>query len=107
MLTCPNGLSFEIIQLKEKSTAIDIEHLNLFNPNSMHLLLKKVGFDIISITTPGKLDAELVREAALHGYVGTMGIMLVENWDRIGSQFQQYLVDTLQASHMQVIGRRK
>ena len=107
MLTCPNGLSFEIAQLKEKSTAIDIEHLNLFNPNSIYLLLKKVGFDIISITTPGKLDAELVREAALHGYVGTMGIMLVENWDRIGSQFQQYLVDTLQASHMQVIGRRK
>ena len=62
-ITCPNISGFETTVLGKFSGSVDHEHLNMFNPNSLTLLLKKVGFTSIEATTPGKIDVDLVKNA--------------------------------------------
>lgn len=65
ILTCPNSKGFDILTLGDKSSAVDNEHLNLFNVTSLTLLLENCGFEVIESQTPGRLDAELVRKQIL------------------------------------------
>ena len=65
ILSCPNGLGFDIATLGSNSLAVDAEHINLFNPISLSLLLSNSGFEVLHTSTPGRLDAEYVREAIL------------------------------------------
>ena len=69
VLSCPNGCGFDIAMLGAKSLAVDAEHLNLFNPGALTHLLEACGFEVLQATTPGRLDAEFVREAALKGEI--------------------------------------
>ncbi len=110
VLTCPNWLGFDVQELREKSTAVDNEHLNLFHPESMRVLLTRVGFDVLEVTTPGKLDAELVRKAVLVGKHELaspfLQRVLIDDWDRLGTPFQQFLADHGFSSHMWTVARR-
>jgi hypothetical protein len=36
-------------------------HLNFFNPKSISILLKKVGFEVLEVTTSGKLDIDIMN----------------------------------------------
>ena len=65
VLTCPNVRGFDIDMLGPKSSAVQPGHVNLFHPRSLAQLLRRCGFDVIDQSTPGRLDAELVRKAAL------------------------------------------
>lgn len=47
--------------LKDRSATIGGNHINLFTPKGMRSLLHRFGFAVLRITTPGKLNAELVR----------------------------------------------
>ena len=64
-MSCPNGKGFDINVLKQKSQAVDSEHVNLFNTESIKLLLSNTGYKVVSVFTPGRLDAEIVREEAI------------------------------------------
>ena len=61
IFTCPNGQGFDVSMLQENSNTIDHEHLNYFNTYSIGLLLKRAGFVSHEISTPGKLDVEMVK----------------------------------------------
>ena len=67
LLTCPNIEGFETMLLGRKSGAIDHEHLNLFNPKSISLLLRRCGFEVVECSTPGRLDVELVKRGLAAG----------------------------------------
>ena len=110
VITCPNGLGFDIQMLGPESTVVDTEHLNYFNPHSMTLLLARAGFEAVEITTPGKLDAELVRKAAQDGRLHAsldpfMKRLLLDDWDRLGQPFQLFLATNGLSSHMWVVAR--
>jgi 2-polyprenyl-3-methyl-5-hydroxy-6-metoxy-1,4-benzoquinol methylase len=111
VLSCPNGLGFDIAMLGEKALAVDAEHVNLFNPQSLTGLLQRSGFAVLEASTPGRLDAELVREAALKGEIdlGTdpfLKRVLLEEWDALGWPFQQFLAANNLSSHMWIAARR-
>jgi SAM-dependent methyltransferase len=110
VLSCPNGLGFDIAILGANSLAIDNEHMNLFNPGSLSGLLAKHGFDVLEATTPGRLDAEFVREAALKGQIDLeaqpfLRRVLVDEWDRLGWPFQKFLALNGLSSHMWLAAR--
>ena len=63
LLTCPNISGFDTSILGVLSDSVDHEHLNLFTPKSLSLLLENNGFSIEELTTPGELDVDIVREA--------------------------------------------
>ena len=109
VLSCPNGLGFDICMLGAGSQAVDAEHVNLFNPQSLAGLLEVSGFAVLETTTPGRLDTEIVRDAALAGAASLdpfMHRVLVEEWDRLGWPFQQFIAANGLSSHMWIAARR-
>jgi SAM-dependent methyltransferase len=110
VLSCPNGLGFDIATLGAKALAVDAEHVNLFNPRSLGRLLERHGFEVLESETPGRLDAEFVREAALKGEVELdpfLRRVLVDEWERFGWPFQQFLAAQGLSSHMWIAARKK
>jgi hypothetical protein len=96
--------------LGAKALAVDAEHVNLFNPGSLGRLLERHGFEVLESETPGRLDAEFVREAALKNAVTLdpfLQRVLIDDWDRLGWPFQQFLAAHGLSSHMWIAARRK
>ncbi len=111
VLTCPNGMGFDIATLGPKSSAVDSEHVNLFNPGSLSALLERSGFEVLEATTPGRLDAEFVRASVLAGETDIaadplLRRVLLEEWDSLGAPFQQFLAARSLSSHMRILARR-
>jgi SAM-dependent methyltransferase len=112
VLTCPSGVGFDIQTLGPVSESVDHEHLNYFSPASMTRLLAACGFEVVDVTTPGKLDAELVRKKILSGEfdVSTQPFLkrvLLDEWDRHGSDFQNFIADQGMSSSMWAVARKR
>ena len=110
ILSCPNGLGFDVAMLGPRSQAVDAEHVNLFNPESLAMLLAAAGFEVVESGTPGRLDAEIVRELALKEGRDSlpdpfMQRVLLDDWDTLGWPFQQFLAANGLSSHMWVAAR--
>lgn len=107
VLTCPNGDGFDVAELGALSPAVDLEHLNLFNPESLAALLRREGFTIKAIETPGRLDADIVRNRALaKEHVLTSSLLrrlLLDEWDTHGEAFQNFLVQQRLSSNLWMV----
>jgi 2-polyprenyl-3-methyl-5-hydroxy-6-metoxy-1,4-benzoquinol methylase len=109
VFTCPNGAGFDTTLLQAASPAVDTEHVNLFNPSSIGRLLRRCGFEVVSVETPGRLDVELARRAVLAGEFDVSGQpfwrrLLVEEFDALGNAFQQFLAQHKLSGNMRVVG---
>lgn len=96
IMTCPNGLGFDTRCLGAASPAVDTEHLNLFNPQSIGRLLNRAGFRLIRWDTPGRLDADIVRRAVLAGELSLppddlLQDVLIDQFPSLGPKFQSFL----------------
>lgn len=112
VVTCPNVKGFDVVVLGDDSMAVDTEHLNYMHPASLGSLLEQVGFDVLERQTPGKLDAELVRKAALAGQIDLstqpfLEQVLLDEWDRLGEPFQDFLAENGLSSHMWLVARAR
>lgn len=112
IVSCPNGQGFDIRLLGPLSLAIDPEHVNLFNPASLSLLLQACGFEVLDASTPGRLDAEFVRTAILEGQYDIssnpfLKRVLIDEWERLGWPFQQFLASQGLSSHMWLAARTR
>jgi SAM-dependent methyltransferase len=110
VLSCPNGQGFDIQTLGPVSLAVDPEHVNLFNPVSLTRLVETCGFGDVEVSTPGRLDAEFVHDAVADGKFDLSGVpflrrVLVDEWDRLGWPFQQFLAEHGLSSHMWLAAR--
>jgi SAM-dependent methyltransferase len=111
VVTCPNGEGFDIATLGAESPAVDPEHVNFFNPRSLAQLAEQSGVEPIAVETPGRLDAEFVRDAALAGRIDLSGQpflkrILMDEWNRLGDPFQRFLAAEGLSSHMWLAARR-
>ena len=111
ILTCPNVKGFDIQVLGNISDSIDPEHLNYFHPESLSDLVTRNGFQVEEVSTPGKLDAELVRNKHLSGLFDLgdhpfLHQLLIERWERVGDRFQDFLVNTGLSSHLWLVARK-
>jgi len=62
IFTTLSGMGIDIQTLWEDSKSISPPmHLNFFNPKSIEILLSKIGFKTLEITTPGKLDIDIME----------------------------------------------
>lgn len=109
LLTCPNGRGFDIEVLGPGSPAVDVEHLNYFNTDSLPALVARCGFEVLEVQTPGKLDADIVRNRVLAGEAALdspfLQRVLVEEWERVGAAFQEFLSAQLLSSNMWLVAR--
>ncbi|HEX5620907.1 MAG TPA: class I SAM-dependent methyltransferase, partial [Solirubrobacteraceae bacterium] len=109
VLTCPNAAGFDVQILGAASATVDAEHLNYFTPDSLAALVRRCGFDVVDVSTPGRLDAELVRKAALAGEVeldADMQRVLIDEWEQQGAAFQDDLVAEGRSSSLWLVARR-
>lgn len=61
--TCRAGSGFDVLTLRGASDSIfPLDHISLPSPLGMDLAIQKAGFDVLEISTPGILDAELVKK---------------------------------------------
>ena len=112
MLTCPNVLGFDIQVLGEVSATVDAEHLNYLHPASLGQVLEEFGFEVVEAQTPGRLDVELVRKKVLDGEFSLddqpfLRQVLIDEWDRLGDPFQDFLTGEGLSSNMWLVGRRR
>jgi 2-polyprenyl-3-methyl-5-hydroxy-6-metoxy-1,4-benzoquinol methylase len=111
ILACPNGQGFDIQTLGVLSSSVDHEHLNYFNPSSLGNLLVKNGLEVIETFTPGVLDAELVRNKILSNEFDVtnqpfLKKVLIDEWDSVGSAFQDFLIAQGMSSNMWLVARK-
>ena len=112
VITCPNGEGFDIRLLLKNSTSIEHEHLNLFNPESICIALKKLKFDIKEIFTPGKLDLDIVKNTFELKKIKTSSnyfldkIIFSKN-NKLQNNFQKFLIDNNFSSNMWVVAKTK
>jgi 2-polyprenyl-3-methyl-5-hydroxy-6-metoxy-1,4-benzoquinol methylase len=112
ILTCPNGLGFDVQTLGVLSCAVDTEHINLFNPDSLARLMEQCGFEMLDVQTPGLLDAELVRNKVLDGLFSLedqpfLKNILIDDWENRGAAFQRFLIEQQLSSNMMLTARKK
>jgi SAM-dependent methyltransferase len=111
VVSCPNGLGFDIAELGAASLAVDPEHVNLLNPGSLSLLAERCGLEVLTAETPGRLDAEFVHDAVVAGEHELrspfLRRVLVEEWERLGWPFQQWLAEHGLSSHLWLVARRR
>ena len=112
IITTPNIKGFDIMVLQDTSdSTVAPDHINFFHPKSIRLLLHHCGFEVLEVTTPGKLDAELVRKKALQGAVSLedqpfLKHILIHEWETYRESFQTWLADNGLSSHMWVAARK-
>jgi len=108
--TTLNGMGFDIQMLGKNSNSVyPPYHINFFNPNSIELLLKKVGFNVLSIDTPGKLDLSIVENNSflLAGQKKVFFNNFIKNSSKkYKEQFQKYLQLNKLSSHMRIVVRK-
>ncbi len=107
IFTTLNGTGVDIQVLWEHSKAVSPpHHLNFFNPLSVRTLLESCGFELMEITTPGKLDINIIENNIQH-----VSDRFWQTFFRISSEsdkrdLQEYISSHLLSSHMMVVCKK-
>lgn len=65
IFTTLSGTGADISVLWENSKSVSPpHHLNFFNPKSIPLILERLGFNTLEISTPGKLDVDIMENSS-------------------------------------------
>ena len=106
-LSTLNGEGFDVQILWEKSKSLSPpQHLNLFNLHSVCLLLKSKGFIVRELSTPGKLDWNIVE-----GMYQEEGVYPGRFWEQVSKKaapgakekLQTWISENNFSSHMQIL----
>lgn len=106
-LTTLNGLGFDVQILWQNSKSIHPpHHINFFNPKSVHNLFERTGFEILDISTPGKLDVDIASKQI--EFVSDRYIQKILRADEeIKDKFQLFLQEAKMSSHMLLVVKVK
>ena len=108
IFTTLNGKGFDIQVLWENSKSVyPPHHLNFFNPDSVGILLGKCGFEVLEITTPGRLDVDIVSNDLEHVNDRFIKTFLGSAGEREKDDLQKFLQKNNLSSHMMIVARKK
>jgi len=111
IFSTPNALGYETKVLGLLSDAFWFDHIRLYNPKSIQILLDKLGYKVLKIHTPGEFDVAIIyrmfanKDILLDNNI-SLKFLLEKRTDLIGS-FQCYLNDRNMSSHMRIIAKKK
>lgn len=104
IFTTLSGVGVDIQALWEDSKSVSPpHHLNFLNPKSAQTLLKRVGFDVLQTSTPGKLDIDILCNNQQHikdRFWRTFAIQATEDEKQT---MQSFVANNGLSSHMLVV----
>lgn len=106
-LTTLSGTGLDISVLKERSKSLQPPyHINFFNPDSIKLFMEKNKFKIINITTPGKLDIDILsnNEFFIKDKFWKKFVKYANSKEK--KDMQNFLQKNLLSSHMIVVCKK-
>jgi cyclopropane fatty-acyl-phospholipid synthase-like methyltransferase len=107
IFTTLSGIGLDIRVLWENSKAISPPmHLNFFNPKSITILLKKIGFEVLEVTTPGKLDIDIINNNKDKIKDKFWKDFLEYSTEEEKQNMQKYLSENLLSSHMMIVCKK-
>ena len=108
IITTLNWEGFDLQMLGGRSKSIHPpHHINFFTPHSIQLLLKRYGFEILDISTPGQLDVNIVAKQLTDVNCVFIKKLLINCNDLQKEKIQKFLQESLMSSHMMVVARKK
>lgn len=109
VLSTPNVNGFETSTLGRDSRAWWFDHVRLYNPESIKVLLERFGFEVLDIQTPGQLDVEILARAVEAGKIDLEGNpalkFIMAARDSVRTEFQTFLRSERLSSHMACVAR--
>ncbi len=110
VLTTLSAGGFDIAELWDRSRSISPpQHLNFPTVRGLELLAERAGFSIESVTTPGQLDVDIVRNVLLaepHAPLSRVARLVALAPEPARVDFQQFLQRHRLSSHIRLIARR-
>ena len=101
---------FDLQVLWDESRSITPpQHLNFASVQGMERLVERAGLEVVSISTPGRLDVDIVRNRLVANPalpVPRFARAIAEAPDETRAAFQQFLADHRLSSHIQCVVRR-
>ena len=110
-LTTLNGEGFDILTLRDKSKSVSPpHHLNFLNPTSLKHILETTGFEVLDISTPGKLDWDIVEGMIVNEKVNVGSFWkLIADKGTPGAKkdLQDWITRYGFSSHMQILAKKR
>ncbi len=106
LITGLGGDGFDIQTLGAKSRSIfPPHHLNFMSVRGLEQLFTNVGFFHVEVTTPGKLDVDIVKNAAQEQDVEIPLVIqtILNRGESACEQLQEYLVEHKLSSHVWIL----
>jgi len=108
IFTTLSGTGLDIQVLWENSQSVfPPSHLNFFNPYSIKMILKKTGFKCIEVSTPGKLDIDILvnnKKSVKDRFWKTFLETADENQKQ---KWQNIITESGWSSHMMVVCKKR
>jgi len=108
--TTLNGEGFDIQILWERSKSIfPPHHINFLNPGALATLCERAGFQVEEITTPGRLDWDIIDGALREGIpVNRFWSLLArQGTEACKQELQSWIAQHGLSSHMRLIARKR
>lgn len=109
LLTTLNGKGFDIQLLWEKHKNVNPpHHLNFANPKAFKIIMEETGFEVVSITTPGRLDWDIVEKMIENGNakLGRWWDTVCEADENAKAELQQWISRNNYSSHIRVVAKK-
>ncbi|MDG1143281.1 MAG: class I SAM-dependent methyltransferase, partial [Burkholderiales bacterium] len=116
LLMSPNDL---FIFTTLSSTGVDIQalwedsksimpphHLNFFNPHSIEILLKYCGFEMVDVSTPGKLDMDILTNNSDKIKDRFWRTVIARSTGEERQRWQDFISSSGWSSHMMIVCRK-
>lgn len=107
IFTTLSGTGIDIQVLWENSKSVSPpHHLNFFNPTSIKKLLTKISFEVVEVSTPGKLDIDILtnNKKYIKDRFWKSFVELASEEEK--RKWQIMLSESGMSSHMMVIARK-
>ena len=109
LMTTLNGQGFDIQLLWEEHKNINPpHHLNFINPAAIRILLERCGFSVDSVTTPGRLDWDIVERNIVdeHVQLGRWWNTVCGLDEEAKAELQAWISKHNLSSHLRVVARK-
>jgi 2-polyprenyl-3-methyl-5-hydroxy-6-metoxy-1,4-benzoquinol methylase len=108
IFTTLSGTGVDILTLWEQSEAISPPfHINFFNPNSIRIILEKNNFKVLNISTPGKIDIDILSNRKKLIKDRFWYFFLNHSSEFQQNEMQKIISSLNLSSHMMVVAKKK